>query len=246
MSLLKKLEEKLENIFEKAFTRALRKKIEPLELASELERKIEETAVTDVKVPYAANAYTILVSRSDYLLLKPYLQEIQLELEDFVNRKADEIGVVLLGKSEVRFKIDSSIKPGETKIVPQVKKDEFGGKADSVSLEGTKIIPVVEAREFGLQAPEAVLEDLATGKRYHVFRFPFRIGRMEANDAVLDDPTVSRFHAEINKEGRHYYIRDLGSTNGTFVNGKEIRVKKLNANDIISCGNSRLRWIPAE
>lgn len=246
MSHFKKFEEKLESIFEKAFTRVLRKKIEPLELASELEKKIEETAVTDVRVPYTANAYNIFISRSDYLLLKPYLDELQAELENFVDRKAEEIGVVLPGKPEIRFKTDASVRPGEIRILPQVKKDEAALRTENADLEGTKIIPVSEAKKFSLQAPQAVLEDLATGKRYQVFRFPFRIGRMEANDVVLDDPTVSRFHAEIYREGRHFYIRDLGSTNGTFVNGKELRVKRLNPNDIISCGNSRLRWIPAE
>ena len=246
MSRFKKFEEKLENIFEKAFTRALRKKIEPLELANELEKKIEETAVTDVKIPYTANVYNIFISRADYLLLKPYLNELQAELESFVDRKAEEIGVVLLGKPEVRFKIDTSVKTGEIRIIPQVKKDEAGVGTESADLESTRIIPVSDAKKFNLQVPVAVLEDLATGKRYQVFRFPFRIGRMKANDVILDDPTVSRFHAEIYREGKHFYIRDLGSTNGTFVNGKELRVKRLNPNDIISCGNSKLRWIPSE
>lgn len=242
MSLLKKLELKLEEIFKQAFTKALRKRIEPVELAGELEKKIEETAITDVPTPYTANVYHIMVSRSDYQLLKPFENELKIELEDFVSKKAESSGLVLLGKPSVIFKVEPALKGGEIRIVPQVKKDEFGRKVESLEEEKTQIIPVTEAESFDLHTPEAVIENLDTGSRHHVIRFPYRIGRMEANSLVIDDPTVSRFHAEIYRDGKFYYVRDLESTNGTFVNGKPVRVKKLNNGDIITVGNTRLRW----
>ncbi|MCX7832546.1 MAG: FHA domain-containing protein [Actinobacteria bacterium] len=244
MSLLRKLEEKLEGIFERAFTKALRKKIEPIELANELERKVEETAVTDVTIPYAANVYHIMISRSDYSFLKPYERELKAELEDFVAKKAESLGVVLLGKPSVIFKVEQSLKAGDLKIVPQVKKDEFSEKMEALEQEKTKVIPVQEAANLNLQAPYAIIENLTTGSRHHVMRFPYRIGRMEANNLVLDDQAVSRFHAEIYDDGKSYLIRDLESTNGTFVNGKLIRVRKLNPGDVITVGNTKLRWLP--
>ena len=48
------------------------------------------------------------------------------------------------------------------------------------------------------------------------------IGRAKDNDIVIELPTVSRYHARIIKEGKKLYIEDLGSTNGTFVNGKRV------------------------
>lgn len=244
MSLIKKLEEKLENVFEKAFTRALRKKIEPVELASELERKIEETAVLDVKVPYAANVYHILLNKSDHEMLRPFEAELKEELEDFIIRKAESLGVVLLGRAEVIFKSESGLKAGEVKIIPQVRKDEFGEKIEEAEIEKTRILPVSQAKSLNLTAPQCVLENLTTGKKHGIFNLPYRIGRMEGNNLVIDDPTVSRFHAEIYREGRNFYIRDLESTNGTFVNGKPVKVRKLKEGDIITIGNTRLRWIP--
>lgn len=244
MSLIKKLEEKLESVFEKAFTKALRKKIEPVELANELEKKIEETAVTDVSVPYAANVYHIMLSKQDYGFLKPFEEELKEEFEDFVEKKAESMGLVLLGKPLVIFKPEPEMKVGEVKIIPQVKKDNFGRKIEEIEKEKTRILPVVEAERHNLLTPEALLENLSTGEKHRVINFPYRIGRMEANNLVIDDQTVSRFHAEIFKEGRFYYIRDLESTNGTFVNGKPVRVKKLKEGDIITIGNTKLRWIP--
>jgi hypothetical protein len=245
MSIISRLEKKLEAIFEKAFTRVLRKKIEPVELAHELERKLEEASVTDVRVPYTANAYTIHINRSDFNLLKPFIPDLKEELEGFVEKKAESIGVALPGPSEVSFKVDASLKPGEIKILPEVKKDRLSKVFEEAEEEHTKVISVEEASRLMLQRVEAVIEDLSTGQRYKVTRFPFRIGRMEANDVVIDDPTVSRFHAEIFKDGRHYYIRDLESTNGTFVNGNQIRVKRLQDGDIITLGISKLRWTTA-
>lgn len=66
-----------------------------------------------------------------------------------------------------------------------------------------------------------------------------RIGRHEDNDIVLDNPYVSRYHAEIFSEGLRDLIRDLGSTSGTFVNGERITRRRLRDGDSIRLGKSR-------
>lgn len=48
------------------------------------------------------------------------------------------------------------------------------------------------------------------------------IGRWEDNDVVIDDRWVSRYHAQVRREGEQYIVQDLGSKNGTFVNGRRI------------------------
>ncbi|HET8854824.1 MAG TPA: FHA domain-containing protein [Salinimicrobium sp.] len=61
------------------------------------------------------------------------------------------------------------------------------------------------------------------------------IGRLQDNDLVIDDPTVSRRHARITYEGNEFWITDLGSKNKTYLNGKEIKGKtKLNDNDVVT------------
>jgi EAL domain-containing protein (putative c-di-GMP-specific phosphodiesterase class I) len=68
--------------------------------------------------------------------------------------------------------------------------------------------------------------------------FPFVIGRDENCNLNLTDNRVSRHHCEIRKSGDHFWIRDLESTNGTFVNHKEIKqAELLEPGDIISIGN---------
>ncbi|MBP1566016.1 MAG: FHA domain-containing protein [Oscillospiraceae bacterium] len=65
------------------------------------------------------------------------------------------------------------------------------------------------------------------GQKHIIDRFPFKIGRNEANNLVINDPCVSGFHAEIISQGKEYYINDTNSANGTFVNGKEITSELL-------------------
>lgn len=60
------------------------------------------------------------------------------------------------------------------------------------------------------------------------------LGRKSTNDVVINDLRVSRFHAQIRKTGDGYMIFDVGSTGGTFVNGKRISSHLLRSGDVIS------------
>ena len=60
------------------------------------------------------------------------------------------------------------------------------------------------------------------------------LGGHEDNDLVIDDPRVSRRHAQLRAEGERYYLFDLNATGGTFVNGLRIHQKQLRAGDVIS------------
>ncbi len=67
-----------------------------------------------------------------------------------------------------------------------------------------------------------------------------QIGRDADNDVVLSSPTVSRYHAQVEKVGQRFRVRDLRSSNGTFVNGERIEAETwLKPNDTIRIGQSR-------
>ena len=69
-----------------------------------------------------------------------------------------------------------------------------------------------------------------------------RIGGMEDNDLVLDDPTVSRYHCRIYQDENAYMIEDLGSTNGTFVNRVRIKDAFLKPGCMLTIGKSDVRF----
>lgn len=85
---------------------------------------------------------------------------------------------------------------------------------------------------------------LTWGTNTAVFGRSIRIGRGSSNDIVLDDPLVSRKHAIIEERMGTYYIKDLESTNSTYVNRNPLKPgeeKKLQPGSVINIGKSEIR-----
>src|SRR5438876_11944743 len=71
-----------------------------------------------------------------------------------------------------------------------------------------------------------------------------RLGRSEQNDLPINDPTVSGFHCEIAFEQDTVIVRDLGSTNGTFINSVPIRQAILEPGQTLRLGSVELFFPP--
>jgi transcriptional regulator with GAF, ATPase, and Fis domain len=74
----------------------------------------------------------------------------------------------------------------------------------------------------------------------------FRVGKAPDNDLVIADDTVSRTHFEIVRDGKGYLVRDRDSTNGTFLDGAEIREAYLRAGSVVGAGAVELKFTPFE
>jgi pSer/pThr/pTyr-binding forkhead associated (FHA) protein len=73
-----------------------------------------------------------------------------------------------------------------------------------------------------------------------------RVGRSPDNDMVLRDPATSGHHARIERRGQQFWIVDLGSTNGTLVNGEPVQEKELNHGDRITIGQNAVSFVIVE
>ena len=70
------------------------------------------------------------------------------------------------------------------------------------------------------------------------------VGRSRRCDVVVDDPTVSREHAGLVLFGRHWFVCDRDSTNGTWVNGRRIwGTASVQPGDVVSFGDTRFRLV---
>ncbi len=87
-----------------------------------------------------------------------------------------------------------------------------------------------------LKFNEAVIKELALDAEQ------LTIGRKPDNDLVIDNPAVSGHHAKIVKVQAVYFLEDLGSTNGTFVNEKRIDKKQLRDGDRVLIGKHMLTY----
>ena len=91
--------------------------------------------------------------------------------------------------------------------------------------------------------PSLTLRVLDGADRGHIYReldVPVTVGREEGNDIQLNDERISRFHAKIQRDHDRMVLTDLGSTNGTKVNGEDIQLRILRFGDLISVGRSVL------
>jgi len=75
------------------------------------------------------------------------------------------------------------------------------------------------------------------GKDFKIIKDETTIGREPENDIVIPNPTVSRFHAKITRSEDKYFIEDLGSANGTMVNGIRVTKELLHDGDIVQLGD---------
>ena len=91
-----------------------------------------------------------------------------------------------------------------------------------------------------MDTPYLRVED--TGTVFELHGDVTTVGRGDGVDIVLDDPSVSRLHAELVRRGPHVYVADLGlSSNGTRVNGRPIGRRVLADGDVLSFGAARAR-----
>lgn len=74
------------------------------------------------------------------------------------------------------------------------------------------------------------------GERFGIGAKPLTFGRKSANDVVIRDVSISRFHAEVRREGHGFMLYDLGSSNGTYVNGERMTSRVLQPDDVITIG----------
>lgn len=114
--------------------------------------------------------------------------------------------------------------------------DIFGSEADDAATLGTHAAATLMVRS----GPQA-------GDRFTLSGTPTRLGRHPESDVSLDDISVSRRHAEIERHGVEYVLRDVGSLNGTYVNQRRVDSVVLQQGDEILVGRFRLLFIaPSE
>jgi pSer/pThr/pTyr-binding forkhead associated (FHA) protein len=94
----------------------------------------------------------------------------------------------------------------------------------------------------GRQAELTIESGPDAGHTYRAGEGALRLGRSPDNDLILRDPATSGHHARVERRGDQFFIVDLGSTNGTLVNGEPIQEKELNHDDRITIGQNAVHF----
>ncbi|MFN7974431.1 MAG: FHA domain-containing protein [Acidobacteriota bacterium] len=112
--------------------------------------------------------------------------------------------------------------------------------ASDFTAPGTAVPPAAVADE-GKKGKQAFLVIAATEEVIPIAKFQTTFGRRNA-DVTLDDPDVSRQHAVVERYDEKFLLKDLESTNGTYLNGTRITIDFLEDGDVIRMGKSVVRF----
>ncbi|MGI8505366.1 MAG: FhaA domain-containing protein [Solirubrobacteraceae bacterium] len=249
MSVLKSLESKIAGLVEGTFSRAFRSEVRPVEIARKLAREMEEHKTFSVSRTYVPNEYRVYLSPRDRERFADYEDALASELAGYLLEHSRREQLALMSRPVVEFETDDRLGLGEfgiqTRVVspehvadPEPVADE-SGRTMVYSTAGRVAEPLEERAHARLQT--ALL--LTGGKRLVVGPAGATMGRSRQCEVMLDDPNVSRKHAEIRARGGSWVLTDLGSTNGSRLNGRRIDGSEvLKPGDEIELGTSRIKF----
>jgi hypothetical protein len=250
MSMLRNLESKLGGLVEGAFSRAFKSSVEPVELARKLAKEMEESKMASVSRTYVPNHYRVFLSSQDRSQFATYEPALRKELSDYLLEHARAESLALTSRPAVEFMTDERLALGEFGIQAQLlsaPEEERAPAAPDVAPSqgdfGHTMVYSPDRAEARALAPDRPRRGTARravlagdGRRTVVEGDPFTIGRSRDCDLVIDDPNISRHHAELRAEGDGWRIADLGSTNGVKINRRRVDEGLLRGGDRITLG----------
>lgn len=247
MNVFQRLERALQRAVERPFTRLTRARLQPVEVARVLEKELVANRRVGVDRVYAPNWFRAELSTPDFVQFEPFLRKLEQEIAADLIRQAQRRRYDFVGDVTVELAANAELRPGDILALAEIRATEedlphapdAGGR-----LARTSVIPAVSA-----PAPLAPTDDVPTllvrdehgaEQRVHMAGAVLRIGRGLENDVVLDSLSVSRNHARLLRDGG-LTVEDLGSRNGTFVNGRRVQRAQVGPGDRIRLGATEVQ-----
>ncbi len=223
---LRDFERRLGGLVEGLFSKTFRSGVQPVELAKTLIKEQDAGRTVSVSKIWAPNRFAFSLSPDDAERFGQAETALASELAQVARENADERGWGLMGPVEITFAADDTLRKGDflcdASLVQGPQPVEPAAPA-----AGT---PVVVVREDGQRREVPLRTEVAT------------IGRLGECEVVLKDEGASRRHAQLKTKDGVTTITDLGSTNGTRVNGDTIGSRRLSDGDKITIGTTVLEF----
>lgn len=230
MGILSDFEDRIASGIEGVFAGAFRSPVQPVEIARALARSADDGRVLGVGVVYAPTAYTVALSSDDDEKLGSFKPVLAGELATYVTDHAREQGYHLPVRPHVTLVVHDDLKLGRFRVSATLAEAPEDHEGPSVRLsdaaEGTSGLATVTVGDIG--------HDVALNGDEVL------VGRLAECQVRLNDANVSRRHAAFIRLDDGWALSDLGSTNGTRVNGREIDRVRLADGDVIEIGLTRL------
>ena len=251
MSVLRNLEQRIENLVEGVFSRAFSSQVQPVEIARKLAKEMDAHRTASVSRVYVPNQYTVWLSTADRKRLEGYESSLEQELAAYLLEHARRHDYALLTRPGVELENDDRLRLGEFGIQTRlVKPPARQGEAPEQGEQGHTMVysvPPKQTKSKRRQSSAHLTETKAIvsldDRRYVLDGPVASLGRSRECDCVLNDPNVSRRHAELRRGPTgDWQIVDLGSTNGVKVNDRKVDSSRLAPGDDIALGTVRFTF----
>ncbi len=235
MSIFGRFERKVEGAVNGVFARAFKGDVQPVEIAARLQRELDtEAKLMSRDKRLVPNEFVVGLSEHDYDKLTPYAKTLVAELAGELKAHARDMAYVFNGPIRIHFERNAELPTGRLTVTSEA----VAGMNEQPQQSKQDNQHHLVATGRGL----LVLE--VNGLRHPLDPPGFVIGRGTDADLRINDPGISRLHAEvkIRTEGADVVaeIIDLGSTNGILVNGHRVPRAELTEGTRIEIGNTRM------
>jgi Protein of unknown function (DUF3662)/Inner membrane component of T3SS, cytoplasmic domain len=239
---MSRVERFFERLVERPSARLFRTKLQPIQILRRIERAMEARRGAEGRPGLVPDQFIVHIHPGDLATLTSP-DQVAAELASGTLTFARSHGYSLRDRPRVTLQPDPRLRPGEVEVdaalsaVPEAPEGE--GAVDA----GTRVfeVPVVRAPDVVIE----IREPNRPVRRVPVSGAPIRIGRAPDCELVLRDSRISRRHARLTARDGVLVLTDLGSTNGTRVNGHRVSEVVLGAGDRILLGETTLTIEPA-
>jgi hypothetical protein len=229
MGIFARFEKKVEGAVNGVFARAFKGDVQPVEIAARLQRELDaEAKLMSRNKRLVPNEFSVQLSQHDHDKLAPYANTLNAELATQLRNHAREMGYAFNGPVKISFELDSELPTGRFTVTSQAVAGitPRAGRASETAINRAPLVLEVNGTRHPLQPPGLV------------------IGRGTEADLRINDPGISRRHAQIRVNvagpGMQIDIVDLDSTNGIVVNGQRVRHAVLQEGSRIEIGSTRM------
>ncbi len=225
----------LERLLERPSARLFGTRIQPVQIRRRIERAMEHGKVSvagGVRVP---DRFTIHIRPRDLAALDG-ADDLAVDLASHALDWARRRSFGLDARPRVALVRDDSLRPGDIEVEARFSGHSGGTDQPDEGIASTRVFraPIVRSQRATLE----VLDPRGRGRTFVTGSGPVSIGRGKDNSLVLADDAASRHHARLQARGGMLILTDLGSTNGTRVNGQPIADVAIGEGDVIEVGGS--------
>lgn len=241
----------IENFFEKYiegfFNKQFSSSLQPIEIAKQLAREMEDERTVGISHVYVPNHYIIYINNEDFGRLESYAESVCNELAAYLLEECRRKGYTMAGGAQIELFADEKLAKHAFRIASSFTETAYDencqGRENTPMTGDTKVFDKLEGvilppYQQHFHALLTVINGLDAGLKVECATNRLNIGRRNTNELPLTDMNTSRLHAYIVYEDDSHVIHDAKSLNGTYVDGIRVTHKQLKNGDRIKVGNT--------